>query len=123
VGIIPLLTVAIAFVLNIQMMFYKQKTKVIEKPFLSLGVSYNKFSNRLITYLHLWTAVYCVFLSYFIYQFYVNTAYQISPKNVMRSYYDAIDFKEFEKAYSFINPESKLSVSQFMLQTSVADGI
>jgi hypothetical protein len=32
VGIIPLLTVAIAFVLNIQMMFYKHKTKVIEKP-------------------------------------------------------------------------------------------
>jgi hypothetical protein len=37
----------------------------------------------------------------------------------VRSYYDAIDFKEFEKTYSFINPESKLSVSQFMLQTSV----
>jgi hypothetical protein len=27
------------------------------------------------------------------------------------------------KTYSFINPESNLSVSQFMLETSVADGI
>jgi hypothetical protein len=38
VGIIPLLTVAIAFVLNIQMMFYI-KLKVPETWILSLGVS------------------------------------------------------------------------------------
>jgi hypothetical protein len=124
-GIIPLLTVAIAFVLNIQMMFYKTlKLKVLEKPkFLSLGISYTKFSNRLLSYLHVWTAILLCVTGYFIYQFHINTAYQISPKNVVRSYYDAIDFKEFEKAYSFINPESNLSVSQFMLETSVADGV
>jgi hypothetical protein len=46
-----------------------------------------------------------------------------AQKNVVKSYYDAIDFKEFEKAYSFMNPQSKLSISQFMLETSVADGI
>jgi hypothetical protein len=71
--------------------------------------------------LHVWTAILLCVIGYFIYQFYINTAYQISPKNVVRSY-DAIDFKKL-KTYSFINPESNLSVSQFMLETSVADGI
>jgi hypothetical protein len=124
-GIIPLLTVAIAFVLNILLIFYRTlKLKEIKKPeFLSLGISYTQFSNRLISYLHLWIAVLLCFIAYFLYQVHINTAYQISPKNVIRSYYQAIDFKEFEKAYSFINPESKLTISQFMLETSVADGV
>jgi hypothetical protein len=124
-AIIPLLTVAIAFVLNIQMIFYRTlKTKVIDKPkFLSLGVSYTTFSNRLISFLHLWVAIILCCIAYFVYQFHVDTASQISPKNVLRSYYSAIDFKEFEKAFSFINPESKLTISQFMLETSVADGV
>jgi hypothetical protein len=41
----------------------------------------------------------------------------------VKSYYDAIDFKEFEKAYSFINPANGISISQFMLETSLSDGV
>jgi hypothetical protein len=124
-GIIPLLTVVIAFVLNIQMIFYRTlKLKEIPKPdFLSFAIPYRKFSNRLISLLHLWFAVIFVIIAFFVYQLFINTTPQTSPKNVIRSYYDAIDFKEFEKAYSYINPESNLSIAQFMLETSVADGI
>lgn len=124
-GIIPILTVIIAFVLNIQMMFYRTlKLKTIPKPdFLSFAIPYQKFSNKLINLLHLWAAILIVIIAVFAYQLYNNTATQISPKNVVKSYYDAIDFKEFEKAHSFINPESHLSIAQFMLETSVADGV
>jgi hypothetical protein len=38
-------------------------------------------------------------------------------QNVVRSYYDALDFKYYEKAHSYIDPNSKLSISQFMLET------
>lgn len=124
-GIIPLLTVIIAFVLNIQMMIYKAlKLKSIPNPgFSNFAVSYDKFSEKLILLLHLWALIMVSFISIFIYQLYIQNATQISPKNVIKSYFDAIDFKEFEKAYSFINPQHKMSISQFMLETSVGDGI
>jgi hypothetical protein len=70
--------------------------------------------------LHVWTAILLCVIG-FIYQFYINTAYQISQKNVVRSY-DAIDFKKFENFYS-INPESNLSYLSIYVRTSVADGI
>lgn len=124
-GIIPLLTVIIAFVLNIQMIVYQAlKLKPIPHPdFFNFAVSYNKFSKKLITILHLWALLMVCVISIFIYSLYIQNATQISPKNVVKSYFDAIDFKEFEKAYSFINPQNKMSISQFMLETSVADGI
>ncbi len=124
-GIIPLLTVIIAFVLNIQMMIYRAlKLKIIPNPdFFNFAVSYDRFSEKLIILLHLWALIMVSFISIFIYQLYIQNATQISAKNVVKSYFDAIDFKEFEKAYSFINPQHKMSISQFMLETSVGDGI
>jgi hypothetical protein len=47
---------------------------------------------------------------------------EISAENVVKSYYDALVLI-LRKAHSFIDPNSKLSISQFMLETSVADGI
>jgi hypothetical protein len=124
-GIIPLLTVLIAFVLNIQMSFYQAlKSKTTTPPVLyNFNVAYTTFSRKLITILHIWAVIILLIIMSFIYKLYLNNATQISPKNVIKSYYDAIDIKEFEKAYSFINPQSKLSISQFMLETSLADGI
>ena len=124
-GIIPLLTVLIAFVLNIQMIVYQAlKLKPIPHPdFFNFVVPYDKFSKKLITILHLWALLMVCVISVFIYRLYIQNATQISPKNVVKSYFDAIDFKEFEKAYSFINPQNKMSISQFMLETSVMDGV
>ena len=55
--------------------------------------------------------------------FYVKNESQISPENLVTAYYDALDFNEFEKSYQFIDPESKISISQFMLEVSVTDGL
>lgn len=124
-GIIPILTVIIAFVLNIQMIVYqKLKLKTLPHPdFFNFAITYKKFSKKLIVILHLWAILMICVISVFVYRLYIQNATQISPKNVVKSYFDAIDFKEFEKAYSFINPQTKMSISQFMLETSVADGV
>ncbi|ENA1799434.1 hypothetical protein ABF187_001335 [Flavobacterium psychrophilum] len=124
-GIIPLLTVIIAFVLNIQMILYQAlKLKTIRKPdFFKFALEYNKFPQKLVTLLHLWTGFLVVIIFYFTYQFYLNNSSQLSPINVIKAYYDAIDFKEFEKAHSFLDPKSDKSLSQFMLETAVQDGI
>ena len=56
-------------------------------------------------------------------QFYLTTSEQNTPENVLRSYYDAIDFKEFERAHSYLDPKGGKSINQFMLEVSVTDGI
>ena len=47
----------------------------------------------------------------------------MSPTNVVKAYYDAIDFKEFERAFSYLDPAVGKSQSQFMLEISVSDGL
>ena len=42
---------------------------------------------------------------------------------MVEAYYDALDFKEFEKAYSLINPKNNLPIAQYMLEISVTDGL
>jgi hypothetical protein len=124
-GIVPLLTVVIAFVLNIQMILYQAlKLKSISKPdFFKFAVAYRSFPKKLLSFLHLWTGVLLIIILYFIYLFYLNNSSHLSPKNVVKAYYDAIDFKEFEKAHSFLDPIANKSLSQFMLETAVQDGI
>lgn len=124
-GIIPILTIIIAFVINVQSIFFKalKLKKEIKPDFFKFTVPYTSFPFKIIAVLHLWIILLLGVISYGIYDFYMNNGTQVSPKNVVKAYYDAIDFKYYEKAHSFIDPNSKLSISQFMLETSVADGI
>ncbi len=124
-GIIPLLTILIAFVINIQLILYQAlKLQPMLKPsYFKLGIAYQKFSSKLMAILHIWIVFLVLICLGFVVFFYFENQAQASPKNLVKSYYDAIDFKEFEKAHSFIDPESDLKLSQFMLETSVQDGI
>ena len=124
-GIMPFLTVLIAFILNIQMLWVNAlKTRIKPIPdFLKHSVSYNKFSNNVLRITHLWSFVLAIAVCYGIYLFYLKNDSQRSPENAIIAYYDALDFKEFEKAYSLINPENNLPIAQYMLEISVTDGL
>lgn len=124
-GIIPLLTVLIAFILNIQMIWLQAlKIKVLDKPaFLNHGIVYNGFKKGMIKVLHIWTAFVLILFGIGIYFTYIKNATQISPENVVKSYYDALDFKFYEKAHSYVVPDKEYSLAQFMLEISVSDGI
>jgi hypothetical protein len=124
-GIIPILTIIIAFIVNVQSIFFKAlKVKDEPKPdFFKFKVSYTQFPLKLISILHVWVFLLFAIIAFSGYKTYIANSNQLSPENVVKSYYDALDFKFYEKAHSFIDPKSKLSISQFMLETSVADGI
>ncbi|WP_430399964.1 hypothetical protein [Flavobacterium sp.] len=124
-GIIPLLTVLIAFILNIQMIWLQAlKIKVLDKPaFLNHGIIYKGFKSGMIKLLHIWTGIVLILFGIGIYFTYIKNATQISPENVVKSYYDALDFKFYKKAHSFIVPNKEYSLAQFMLEISVSDGI
>ncbi|WP_425236468.1 hypothetical protein [Ulvibacterium sp.] len=124
-GILPFLTVILAFMLNIQWVGYRMlKSKPLPKgEFLNYAIPYKGFSKPMITVNHIWTLLLIGILSYEGYHIYLENASQITPKNVVTAYYDALDFKEFKRAHSYLNPEDDVSLAQYMLEVSVTDGI
>lgn len=124
-GIIPILTVIIAFVLNVQLLLTRMlKYRVLEPAaYLKIPDSYTVFKSGLLKTLHIWSIVLVLLTCYGLYIFYLKNNTHRSPENVVLAYYDALDFKEFEKAHSYLNPESGLPLDQYMLQISVTDGL
>tara|TARA_R110000796_G_scaffold104102_1_gene213767 strand:+ start:149074 stop:152160 length:3087 start_codon:yes stop_codon:yes gene_type:complete len=124
-GIIPLLTVLIAFIINIQWIWVRalNSKPLPQGKFMDYAISYTNFSKRLVTVNHFWALLILIILSFGTYQFYIKNTTQIAPENVVKAYYDALDFKEFNRAYSYLDPKSDKSLSQYMLEVSVTDGI
>jgi hypothetical protein len=122
-GIAPLLTILIAFILNIKTLWSNTiKTKKVP-VYLNFKNHYSKFSNNILKVIHLWSILLAIALCYGIYLFYLKNDSQRSPENVIIAYYDALDFKKFETAYNLINPESDKTIAQYMLEVSVTDGL
>ncbi|QXP60259.1 hypothetical protein [Olleya sp. HaHaR_3_96] len=124
-GIIPFLTVLVAFVLNIQMLWVNMlKTRIKPLPdFLKYKTTYTKFPRPVLFITHIWSIILAIVLFYGIYLFYLKNDSQRSPENAIIAYYDALDFKEFEKAHSLIDPDNTLPIAQYMLEISVTDGL
>lgn len=124
-GIIPLGTILLAFIFNIQSIWYRAlKSKTIVPPdYLAYSQKYKNFPKALININLAWVGILLITLILSLYSFYLTTSEQNSPENVLRSYYDALDFKEFERAHSYLDPDGTKTLSQFMLEVSVTDGI
>ncbi|MFS4455973.1 hypothetical protein [Maribacter sp. 2304DJ31-5] len=124
-GIIPILTVIIAFIINIQWVWWRilKSQDLPKNGFFNYAVTYDHFPSLMIKINHLWGFLVVCCLSYGIYTFYLKNTAQIAPDNVINAYYDALDFKEFERAYSYLDPNGGISLSQYMLEVSVTDGI
>ncbi|MFK7834092.1 MAG: hypothetical protein AB8B52_12535 [Winogradskyella sp.] len=124
-GIVPFLTVLIAFILNIQMLLVRLlKTKAKGIPaYLNFKNNYTQFSHGVLKLTHIWSVILALIVCYGTYLFYIKNESHHSPENAILAYYDALDFKEFEKAHSLINPKSDLPIAQYMLEISVTDGL
>lgn len=124
-GVIPFLTVLIAFILNIQSLFVNGlKTRVKAKPaYFKFQNDYTKFSRTVLKAFHIWAIILIFTIAYACYMFYIKNDTQRSPENVVKAYYDALDFKELNKSYSYIDPKSGVSRAQYLLEISVTDGL
>lgn len=124
-GTIPFLTVLIAFMFNVQSLFVNSlKTRVKPKPaYFKFQNNYTKFSSLVLKSLHIWAVIMIIVISYACYMFYIKNDTQRSPENVVKAYYDAIDFKELNKSYGYIDPEGDMSRAQYLLEISVTDGL
>ncbi|MDO3695414.1 hypothetical protein QVZ41_11245 [Wenyingzhuangia sp. chi5] len=124
-GTVPLLTVILAFLINSRSLLTRTfKTKKDQTiAYIKDSYHYKKFPWKLVLLLHAWVLFLLIIVGFTCYSFYIKNDSQRSPENAILTYYDALDFKRFEKAHSLINPDSDLPIAQYMLQVSVTDGL
>lgn len=53
----------------------------------------------------------------------INHDTHSSPERVINAYFDAINYKKFEKSYEYLDENSKPSLDQYLLELSLEDGI
>lgn len=124
-GIIPVLTVVVSFILNIQMLLTRllKAGKKYIPEYLDKGIEYKKWPTVVYRVSNVWMIFVSIILMYGGYIFYIKNEKQYSAENVIKAYYDALDFKRFEEAHSFIAPECNITIAQYMLEISVTDGV
>lgn len=124
-GIIPILTVIVCFILNIQMLLIRSlKTKHNYIPeYISHKIKYKSWPTLVYRINNSWMILVLAFTLYGCHYFYIKNEKQHSPEHVINAYYDAVDFKRFEEAHSYIAPECNVTIAQFMLELSVTDGV
>ncbi|WP_025741609.1 membrane protein [Aquimarina pacifica] len=124
-GLIPIGTVLIAFIINIQLIWIhglKSRNKTFPVYF-KFGIAYNRFNGTVVKSLSIWSVFLIISIGYGSYLFYIKNEKQLSPVNVAKAYYDALDFKEFVRAHSYLDPYSDKTLDQYMLEVSVTDGL
>ncbi len=124
-GTIPISTLLIAGLLTIQMPLYNiiKNRKSEPKIYMEIISRYRYFSPILVKVLHRWILMVVLIVCYFVYKFYIKNYTHYSPHNVVNAYYDHLDFKRFKEAHSLLNPKDSISMEQYMMEISVADGV
>ncbi len=125
-GVIPFLTVIFTFfVINIQSLGNRvlKIFKIPKSEYVKFKTSYTKFSKPVLRFSFIWGIFILIVLSFGFYHFYIENKTQITPKSVIRSYFDALDFKRFEEAFSYVDPKTEIQLDQYMLEIAVNDGL
>lgn len=122
-GIIPFLTLLTAFILKMHSIF-GSGFKVKKKPaYFKFKYNYSKFPKTVLKVFHIWAVLLIISITFSCYLFYIKNDTQRSPENVVKAYFDALDFKEFNRVYSYIDPRSNSTRSQYLLEIAVTDGL
>ncbi len=53
----------------------------------------------------------------------INQFNHATPQKALNAYFDALNYKDFKKAYSFLDEETRPILDQYMLELSLEDGI
>ncbi|MEM9389206.1 MAG: hypothetical protein AAGA02_01960 [Bacteroidota bacterium] len=124
-GIVPILCLTLAIFFNIQLHWINHIAKKNQpRTSYSNPEKTKEKINRVMYYLSkYWFFTMAVLVVIVLYQLYVHNEKQNSPEKVVFSYFDAIDFKNYEMAYSYLDAGPDYPLDQFMLENSITDGI
>jgi len=121
-GIIPLLSLLIAIALNFHLAWsslFRPSKNILLFNDSQASPSYSPW---IIAVAKIWLLLLMLLIGKVMYSTFLTQAAHISPENVVTSYYDALDMKEFERAHSYILPDY-IKQDAFMLELSVKDGV
>jgi len=121
-GIVPLFSLLIAIALNFHLVWtslFKPSKHVL---LFNDSQGNPSFGAWIINFSKAWILLLLLLIGKVVYSAYLTQAAHISPENVITSYYDALDMKEFERAHSYLLP-NYIKQDAFMLQLSVKDGV
>jgi len=123
-GIIPISTIGIFILLALYGLWkrsFQQITSHISTPFKTVLPS--PTTQRIVYYSSLfWALIITIITITTTYQWYSRNTRQ-QPEQVIKAYYDALDFKNYKSAYTYLNPKNGKDITQFMLEISVSDGL
>ena len=118
-GLLPLSCFVFAFIVYLlSRTIYKEKEdwELLKRE----NYFESKFSWKI---LMLWICLLIMIVGFAFAKEKILNADQSNPKNLSLAYFDALDFKKFDVAYSYLDPKTRPSFDQFMLELSVEDGI
>ena len=124
-GTVPMLCLVMAFFFNVQLHWINHIVKG--------NVNRDSYGNpetlretiHPITYFlsKYWFYLVLLFVFLIISNIYLINLKQDTPSKTVISYYNALDFGEFEEAYGYLNSPDDYTLQQFMLEKSVTDGL
>ena len=124
-GLIPIISLILALFFNVQLHWInhvrnrnKQRDNYHNPEIISHSIN-----NAVYLTSKLWLMLMTALALVIMYKVYFSNQTQNSASKVVFSYYDALDLKQYEKAYSYLDADEGYPLDQFMLEISVTDGI
>ena len=118
-GVLPFSALAFAIYINL---FYWRSRKRIQQTPLRTSSRYLPSRKWRLLYL-IWFGMILLILLMGAYRMYKNANPNFSHSELVQSYFHAIDFKEYEKAFGYLDQSTGLTYEQFLLENSLEDGI
>ena len=120
-GIVPVCTCILGLLI---FLLFKSKDKVQRELDAHQTKQSKKLSTKLFKLGQLgWALGVVAIFAKLSWDYYQESRPYIDPEKLIVAYYDAMDFKEFERAHSYLDPDSGKSLDRFMLEIAITDGL
>ena len=124
-GLVPLSCFFLMILINL---LGRNEGKEEENKILDLAVQASKEKEHLINKYKWWITGLFFLVTSSVFTFAVSKKQltqteQISPNSVVESYFNHLDFRNFDKAYQLISTKDKPSFQQFMLEQNIENGL
>lgn len=124
-GLIPMTSLLLALFFNVQLHWINHVRNRNKKrdDYLNPETISSSINNKVYLTSKFWFILMVTLTGVIIYKLYFSSQTQNTPSKAVFSYYDALDLKKYEKAYSYLDADKSYPLDQFMLEISVTDGI
>ncbi len=118
-GLLPLTCLIVTISIHLLIWFVRKEDRI---EMLRTSTTYNSNAKWYILY-GLWAVLILLCLLWTSKKWLEHQNTQTSPEETILNYYHDLDFKRFNKAYTYLSQENGFSLEQYLLELSLEDGI